>query len=300
VSSNLTVPTIFFAPPPSLSGKPPRPWIPDPFARQRLGLHPNNLLAWATGALPQVGSKLQSGATMIRLLVCFVFGALVATGARGAGWADAVAKMPLAQAVPELNRTNAVALMLGAFRENDTVKALIFMPGATDELYFFDRDLAKLTNAAPTLLDAISAYTNQTRILVKFAPPFLLLHSKEDPLEPVITVEHARTAEKLASRKFDRHAFYNDAPWPVIKKDYGFAMNVFMWPEPYADSANHFYRHTFAGWNLTGMEALEAIVLSGKTTVTIERGKLSFAPNPMFMERPDGSAKRVKRLLESR
>jgi hypothetical protein len=235
---------------------------------------------------------------MIRLFVCFVLGTVLSSGVRGADWAEVVARMPLAQAVPVLNRTNAVALMLGAFRENDTIKALIFMPGATDELYFFDRDSAKLTNASPTLLDAISAYTNQTRILVKFSPPFLLLHSKEDPLEPVIKVEHARTAEKLASRKFDRHTFYNDAPWPVIKKDFGFSMNVFMWPEPYADSANHFYRHTFTGWNLTGMEALQAIVLSGKTTVTIGRGKLSFEPNPRFLERPEGSAKRALRLMD--
>ncbi len=237
---------------------------------------------------------------MVRFIVCVAAVVSVSLGGRAADWTDALAKMPLAHAVPELNRTNAVALMLGAFKEDSTVKALIFMPGATDELYFFDRDVAKLTNSAPTLLDAIRAYTNQTRILVKFEPPFLLLHSKEDPLDPEIVVENQRTADKLSKRKFDRHALYDDAPWPVIKKDFGFSMNVFMWPEPYADSANHFYRHSFAGWNLTGMEALKAIAMAGKTTVTIGRGKLTFEPNHRFMERPEGSAARVKRLLERR
>ena len=220
--------------------------------------------------------------------------------ARAEDWAGALAQMPLAQSVPELNRSNAVPLMLGAFKENATIKALIFMPGATDELYFFDRDVAKLTNTAPTLLDAVAAYTNQTRIVATFAPPFLLLHSKEDFLEGKITVEHPRTAEKLARKKFKQHAFYNDAPWPVLKKDYGFAMNVFMMPEAQSDSANHFYRHTFAGWNLTGMEALNAVVLAGKTVVKIQRGRLAFESDRRFVERPEGSAKRARQLLEQR
>lgn len=218
---------------------------------------------------------------------------------RAEQWTAALAKMPLAQAVPELNRSNAVSLMLGAFRENETVKGLIFLPGATDELFFFDRDVAKLTNAAPTLLDAITAYTNQTRILARFEAPFVLLYSKEDPQEPIIRVEHEKTAQKLAKKKFGKHAFYNDADWPIMKKEFGFAMNVFMAPAARADSANHFYRNTFAGWNLNGMEALRAIVLSGKTTVTVERGKLSFEPDRRFVERPEGNANRAQRLRDA-
>jgi hypothetical protein len=219
---------------------------------------------------------------------------------RAEGWAGELAKMPLAQAVSELNRSNAVPLMLGAFKENATIKAFIFMPGATDELYFFDRDVAKLTNTAPTLLDAVRAYTNQTRMVATFAAPFLLLHTREDFLEEKITVEHPRTAEKLAKKKFGSHTLYDDAPWPVLKKDYGFAMNVFMMPEAQADSANHFYRHTFAGWNLNGLEALNAVALAGKTVVTIRRGKLAFESDARFNERPDGSAKRAQQLMERR
>ncbi len=45
--------------------------------------------------------------------------------------------MPLGTNVTELNRTNCVGIMLRAFQSNNVVKALIFMPGATDEFYFF-------------------------------------------------------------------------------------------------------------------------------------------------------------------
>ena len=75
--------------------------------------------------------------------------------------------------------------MLDAFQSNAVVKALIFMPGATDELYFFRRAHAKLTNANPSLLDAIVALTNQTYIQATFQPPLLLLHTTEDPLDGI-------------------------------------------------------------------------------------------------------------------
>src|SRR6516162_9933531 len=50
-------------------------------------------------------------------------------------WQSALSRMPLETKVGELNRTNCVTLMLGAFQSNAIVKALVFMPGATDELY---------------------------------------------------------------------------------------------------------------------------------------------------------------------
>lgn len=241
--------------------------------------------------------RLLSGPRLLLLLAWLVCFGLVPSS-RAADWAAELARMPLAHAVPELNRSNAAPLMLAAFRENPAVKGLIFMPGATDELYFFDRDVAKLTNAAPTLLDAIAAYTNQTRIAVTFKSPFLLLHSREDPLEPLIQVEHPTTWEKLARRRFTRHVLHEDAPWPVLKRQLGITLNLFLLPEPFADSANHFYRHTFAAWNLNGEEAVRAVVMAGKTKVTVQRGKLVFAPDGRFLERPEGNANRARRLRE--
>ena len=45
--------------------------------------------------------------------------------------------MPLTERVTELERHNVVRIMLNSFQSNAAVQALIFMPGATDEFYFF-------------------------------------------------------------------------------------------------------------------------------------------------------------------
>src|ERR1019366_2324231 len=116
-------------------------------------------------------------------------------------WPEALARMPLGAKVTELNRTNCAGLLLGAFQSNDVVKALVFMPGATDELYFFRRARANLTNSAPSLLDAVSALTNQTLIRATFRPPLLLLHTGEDLLEPAIRIDDLPTADRLKQRR---------------------------------------------------------------------------------------------------
>src|SRR5450631_2184745 len=99
----------------------------------------------------------------------FIFAlCLVSFVVRAETWQDVLGRMPLGTNVAELNRTNCVKIMLPALQSNDVVKALIFMPGATDEFYFHRRGTASLTNASPTLLDAVSALTNQTLIRATF------------------------------------------------------------------------------------------------------------------------------------
>src|SRR2546423_10304454 len=71
-------------------------------------------------------------------------------------WPQALADMALVAAPLELNRTNCVKTFLAAFKSNDVVKAMVFMPGATDELYLFRRVRVALTNTNPTLLDAVT------------------------------------------------------------------------------------------------------------------------------------------------
>src|ERR1700758_1614887 len=89
----------------------------------------------------------------------------------GQDWQDALSRMPLGAHITELNRTNCVPLILNAFQSNSVVKAIIFMPGATDELYFFKRARATLSSPNPSLADAIMALTNQTYIQADFRPP---------------------------------------------------------------------------------------------------------------------------------
>jgi hypothetical protein len=164
--------------------------------------------------------------------------------------------------------------MLKAFQSNDIVKALIFMPGATDEFYMFKRARAQLTNASPTLLDAVNALTNQTLIRATFRAPFLLLHSDEDPLDLSITIESESAVKKLEGTRFMGHGLYNDRYWDFMQPILREHVKADIKPWRGSRASWHFYRHSFAAWNLTGWEALEAVAFAGKTRFTVRRKSL--------------------------
>jgi hypothetical protein len=191
-------------------------------------------------------------------------------------WQSALSQMPLGTNVTQLNRTNCVEIMLRAFGSNDVVKGFVFMPGATDEFYMFRRAKAQITNPSPTLLDAVIALTNQTLIRATFRPPLLLLHTDEDPLNPLAEVKDAQTAVKIEWTPFVPHIIYNDRDWdyllPILTK----TLKVKFTPILHSRNSWHFYRHSFSGWNLNGREALEAVALAGKTRFTIEHKKVAF------------------------
>jgi hypothetical protein len=197
-------------------------------------------------------------------------------------WQQALAEMALGQNVRQLDRTNGVAIMLEALRSNDVVKALIFMPGATDEFYMFRRARASLTNASPSLLDAVTALTNQTYIRATYRAPFLLLHTDEDPLDPLFTIEDQNAATKLRSRHFLAHAVFNDRDWDFVQPKLRKALRATIVPGRYRYSTWHFYRHSFAGWNLDGWEALEAVALAGKTSFQVQRAGILGRPQVVF------------------
>jgi hypothetical protein len=229
---------------------------------------------------------LKSSRAILRILVALTIYAAHFSARAADTWQTALARMPLGTPVKELTRTNCVKLMLPAFQQNDTVKGLVFMPGATDEFYMFRRARAKLTNSSPTLLDCVVALTNQTLIQATFRPPLLLLHTTEDPLEPLATIKDLETASRLEARPFVQHALYNDRDWdyllPILKKN----LHVSFLPRKYTYASFHFYRHSFAGWNLNGWEALQAISFAGKTTFTIDDGLVIFEGDVRFMSNP--------------
>jgi hypothetical protein len=201
-------------------------------------------------------------------------------------WQVAVAKMPLRTNVTELTKTNCVSLMLNAFQQDDVVKGLVFMPGSTDELYFFNRVYAQIDKPSPTLLDAIAALTNQTTLYATFRPPFLLIHSAEDPLQPAYKIQDQATAERIRKKKFLKHALFFDRDWDSLLPDFTFHTATKCYPEALSHESWHFYRHSFAGWNLTAWEALEAASLAGKTIFTIEKRKIVFEGDKRFRARP--------------
>lgn len=218
--------------------------------------------------------------TKILQLILGLLATVRICGAADDSWTDALARMPLGPNAAVLNWTNCPQLILGGFQSNTAAKALIFMPGATDELYFFHRVTVSVTNANPSLLDAIVALTNQSPLRVTFRPPFLLIYSEEDVLDLDVTIQHPRTVEKLKAGKPLPRVKVIDRDWnqllEVTKKSIGATL------KPYRGSIYswHFYRHTFAGWNLSPWETLEAAALAGKTKFTVLRGTVVFEVDP--------------------
>ncbi|MDB6026412.1 MAG: hypothetical protein JWM68_2635 [Verrucomicrobiales bacterium] len=201
-------------------------------------------------------------------------------------WEAALAKMPLKTNVTELGRYDYIPLLVESFQENDAAKALIFMPGATDEFYFFRRAHATLTNSAPTVLDALRALTNQSLVRVTFRAPYILVHSNEDPLEPFYNVNSETKVDQLVKRKFIRHVVYNDRDWNSLRPTLAFELDTKILPASGSWESNHFYRHSFAAWNLNDFEILEVMAFAGKTTFTIDQRKIIFEGDKRFRARP--------------
>lgn len=201
-------------------------------------------------------------------------------------WQEEFAKMPLTEKAPELNRHNCVRIMLNSFGRNPAVQALIFMPGATDEFYFFRRAHAVLTNASPTLLDAVEALTNQTYVRATLVPPFLVLHTAEDPLEPLATVEDARAAERIKKKRFEKHAIFNDRDWDFVQPILDFDLNTRIKPGLRVHASNHFFRHSLAEFDLNGWDALRAIAMAGKTKFTVKNREVLFQGDLRYLAKP--------------
>ena len=184
-------------------------------------------------------------------------------------WLAALSHMPLGARVTELDRTNCISLMLNAFQSNSVVKALIFMPGATDELEFFRRAHARLSAANPTLADAIVALTNQTYIQADFKPPFLLLHTTADEIEPIAVVRNKATAARLQAFVVPERLVFDDCQWDDLRTALKKKLSVGLRPFSNSPDSWHYYRHNFVACGFTQWQLLEAIALSGQTTFTV-------------------------------
>ncbi|HEV2318413.1 MAG TPA: hypothetical protein VGV18_01595 [Verrucomicrobiae bacterium] len=184
-------------------------------------------------------------------------------------WLAALKCMPLEGHVTELDRTNCIPVMLNAFESNAVVKALIFMPGATDELYFYRRAHAKLSSPNSSLADAIIALTQQTYIQATFRPPFLLLRTTEDPLDPIAIVRDKAVASRLQARTVAGRFVFNDCEWDRLRAALRRKLSVSLRPFSNSPDSWHFYRNNFAACGLTQWQLLQAIALSGQTTFTV-------------------------------
>jgi hypothetical protein len=184
-------------------------------------------------------------------------------------WQDAFSRMPLGPGITELNRTNGIASILNAFQSNNVVKALVLTPGAADDFVFYRRAHATLTNASPSLLDAVVALTNQTYIRAEFRPPLLLLYTTEDSLGPVAAIKNKATAARLMARTVPGRIVLCDCNWDNVRPAMRRKLSVGLRPFPDAPDSWHFWPSNFAACGLTQWDLLEAIARSSRTTFTL-------------------------------
>lgn len=195
-------------------------------------------------------------------------------------WQGALSQMPLRGKAEQLNQTNCVHLLLMSFQSNRFVKALVIMPGATDELYLWRRVTAQMRPAAqPSLLDAFAALTNQTRLQVTFRTPFLLVYVAGESLEPRAEVEDVPTAQKLKAARFKPWQCFEDSDWDAVQPVISWSLKLDIRPWRYRADSWHFYRQNIAAWGLNGWEAVEAVALASKTRFTVGRKRVTFALN---------------------
>jgi hypothetical protein len=195
-------------------------------------------------------------------------------------WPEALARMPLPSPTPPLNRDNVVCVLLESFRSNAVVKALIVLPGVSDDFYLVNRDQPKLNLRATNFLEAVTALTNATAVRATFRAPFLLLHVDADRLEPMSRIEDPKQAERLKIGRHLPRALYCDTHWDQLQPALEQALARPVRPQARSRDAWHFDRHNLAGWGLTDWEWLAAVSLSGKTRCTVQKQAVAFDLGP--------------------
>jgi hypothetical protein len=66
----------------------------------------------------------------------------------------------------------------------------------------------------------------------------------------------------------------------------GFYLNTTMIPRQKSYTSNHFFRNSFAAFDLNGWEALEAAALAGKTKFTVKKSQIVFEGDPRVLGAP--------------
>jgi hypothetical protein len=196
--------------------------------------------------------------------------------AAGPAWPDVLAGMPLPSPAPLLNRDNAICVILEALRSNNTVKAIVVLPGVLNDFYLIHRDQPKLNLRAANLIEAVKALTNATSVRATFRDPFLLLHLDRDALQARFVVRDEATADELRSGHHIPRARYCDAHWERVQPELQRRLPWRLRPEAASMEAWHFGRHNFTGWGLSDWDLLAAVSLGANTSCIVQKQVILF------------------------
>ena len=191
-------------------------------------------------------------------------------------WVKALRAMPLPPGAT-LNRSNAVEVLLNAFPSNTVLKAMVVLPGVSDDFYLIHRDAPALNLRAANLWEGIVALTNATPVRVTWREPLVLLHAgARESLQASIRIGDAAMAGRLKLQHLPGRVLHLDAHWETLQPSLERVLGRRVRPEGASAEAWHFNRHNVAGWHLTGWELLEAVSLTGGTAVTVQKLGINF------------------------
>lgn len=207
------------------------------------------------------------------LLLCFF-----SPSAHAQEWRETLAKTPFKKSHFQAYRTEPVELILKSFKPSNDLRAVVLMPGAADQLYFFDWGKIDLPKNA-SLLDALEALTNKTHVTYSVIAPFLLIHmgrdTTSDPLihtpAKLINVEKHIKPKRLYSLD---HPYDRLQPW--LEKVTG--LTVF--PDSKSPTSWHWYRISFVGYEFNAPDLLRALAYATKTSVAVEENRIAFKDRP--------------------
>ncbi len=209
---------------------------------------------------------------MLSLLLVIV--SIDATRAEEA-WRSALRQMPLAARSETLARSNCLPVLLGAFQSNRVVKALVVLPGVSNDFYLLNRD-RPLNLAADNLADGLAALAATTEVRVTFREPFLLLHTAKDKLKPATTSFSSALTKSLRGRCSAPQVLLVDRHWDAVQPWLARLVRLEVTPQPASVDAWHFARHNLAAWQLDDWELLCALSLSGGTKFTLGKNRVRF------------------------
>jgi hypothetical protein len=105
-------------------------------------------------------------------------------------------------------------------------------------------------------------------------------------LEPIAVVEDQRTADRIRRKHFEKQVNYNDRTWDFVQPILAFDMNTHITPRVGSHDSWHFFRHSFAAFDLNGWDALRAMALAGKTEFTVKKKRVVFEGDTRTLAKP--------------
>jgi len=217
-----------------------------------------------------------------RTIAAIIFTFLLCISIHAEDWQAAFAKIPIRTTKFPAHLTAPVELILTNFQPTAEFRAVVLMPGAADRLYFYDWGQVTLREN-PTLLDAVTALTNQAGLRIFTAPPFLLIGMPyDDPRNPLSIAPEVRADKlKLDEHKMGGRSYFIDRPYDKIVPQAEKLTRLRLKPSKVDPASWHFYRVSFLGYDLTAREFLQALAYGTKTSVKVDRhNRATFSERP--------------------